>query len=93
MDKSNLNWDAIIADWRASNLRISAYCKQHDIKVSHFHYYRRRIEPLTPKSESVFMPLQINNASLSYLEYVHPDGHRFTFHQPVNAEFIKSLVK
>ena len=38
-------WKAHIEDWKASGLKQSRYCRQHDLKLHQFVYWRKKYDP------------------------------------------------
>ena len=37
-------WKRQIAGWKSSKLSQTAYCQQHGLKLSTFHYWRKRLK-------------------------------------------------
>ncbi len=46
-------WQAHFAAWKSSGLSQAEYCKQHDLKLSNFTYWRSRVN----KPQRKFMPI------------------------------------
>lgn len=38
------NWRLIYANWQASGLSKAAYCREHNISISRFHYHAVKLE-------------------------------------------------
>lgn len=87
-----------ILNWQQSGLSQKAYCQQNDIRYHVFHYwyksYRDKHKSLADNNSS-FIPLQIKSClPLSVTaELVLADGRRLLFHQPVDANFLRSLIQ
>jgi hypothetical protein len=87
---------AMIRSWQESGLNQKQYCAAQSISYPLFHYWYKRYRValgIHSKKESPFVsipgPLISGSAQT---ELVLPDGRRLVFHQPVSADFLKSLI-
>jgi transposase-like protein len=87
---------AMIEDWSRSGLSQKQYCLQHNIAYHTFYYWYKRYRTASGDStegKSLFVPLQAATfASVAPTELLLPDGRRLLFHQPVSADFLKTLI-
>lgn len=87
----------LIWQWKTSGLSQKAFCLQHQVRYSVFHYwYKQYREAHNPAAQNAasFIPLQLNTSfpTASHAELIYPDGRRLVFHQPVDAQFLKSII-
>ena len=84
----------LINQWKASGLPIKEFCVQHQLANATFHYwlkkYRNNQSPETP----AFIPVRVKDAMPGpwFAEVSFPDGKRITFHQIIDASYLKSLL-
>lgn len=88
-----------IGRWQQSGLTQKAWCEQNKVAYSSFHYWYRlfRNEQTGNKQTNrdgfvqllVQNPLSVN----PWCELVVGDGRKIFFHQPIAAEFIRSLLQ
>ena len=86
---------SLISAWQRSGLSQRAYCEQHGVRYSLFHYwykqYRQQQTILTEQAR--FMPLDIQPSPLAALvELLLADGRRLVFHHSVSADYLKALL-
>lgn len=88
-----------ISLWQQSGLTKKAWCEKNDITCSTFHYWYKRYqleesEPSTDgHNESRFVRLMVDPlATAAWCELVLRDGRKLVFHQPVSAEFMRTLI-
>lgn len=87
-----------IIRWQQSGLSQKAWCEENDIAYSSFHYWYRRFRNQQAgnkqKSADGFVQLMVEDRSMGipWCELVLSSGQRLFFHQPVPAEFIRSLL-
>jgi len=87
----------LIEQWKTSGLSQKAFCLQHEVRYSVFHYWHKRYREAhntAAHTASSFIALQINSSlpTASNAELIYPDGRRLLFHQPVDANFIKTII-
>lgn len=89
----------LVASWKDSGISQKEYCEQHHIRYHVFHYwYRRYREHQTPSDNARFVPLTLQHTSEyqsgpGAIELLLPDGKRLRFHQPVSADYLKTLIQ
>lgn len=87
-----------IIRWQQSGLSQKSWCEQYNVAYSAFHYWYRRFrnqQAVSKHSKSdgfVQLLVQDRAAGTPWCELVLGSGHRLFFHQPVSAEFIRSLL-
>jgi hypothetical protein len=87
-----------IIRWQQSGLSQKAWCEQHNIAYSAFHYWYKRFRNQQPGKNQVtndgFVQLLVQDrpAVNPWCELVLGDGKKLFFHQPVAPEFIRSLL-
>lgn len=72
-------WQSHIAGWQHSGMSQAAYCRQHDLKLTSFGYWRTRLN--RPKHISKLIPVDI--ASTTTIRLALPNGIRLE--SPVHA--------
>lgn len=85
----------IIDRWKQSGLSQKSFCENESIKPYVFYYwYRRyRIFHQSDGDESGFVKLNIEKPVSSAPVEIHfPKGVRLLFHEPVSADYLKSLI-
>ena len=85
----------MITTWQKSGLSQRAYCEQHGVRYSLFHYWYKlyRDEPSTSIEKASFVPLAIHPFPLAAsVELLLADGRRLIFHQGVSADYLKALI-
>jgi hypothetical protein len=93
----------LIEQWKTSGLSQKAFCQQHQVRYSVFHYWYKQYRVAHPQDNldnnpthnaSSFIPLQLNSCfpTASHTELIYPDGRRLVFHQQVDAHFLKALI-
>lgn len=87
---------AMIEDWQKSGQTKCAYCKEHSIVKSKFHYWNKQYKleyGSSNSNSSSFISIGLSPANdLACAEIVYPDGRRLLLHQPVAAAYIKSIL-
>jgi hypothetical protein len=99
MSKSNQQqMFGAIQQWQQSGLSQKVWCEQNNILYSSFHYWYRRFRNLQsgnkqPSTDGfVELFLQDRSSASPWCELALGKGQRISFHQPVSAAFIKSLL-
>lgn len=90
---------ASIVRWQRSGLKQKTWCKNNHIKYATFHYWYKRyrnkvLDTDTPANTSGFVQVMMDTAGTTVVqcELALPDGRRLTFHQPVSADFLRTLI-
>jgi hypothetical protein len=88
-----------IRRWQRSGLTQKDWCENNDIAYRRFHYWYRRYRIgeqgyARDQENDRFVPLVVgpSAAAGSWCELSFPEGKRLAFHQPVSAEFLRSLI-
>ena len=87
---------SLISAWQQSGLSQRAYCGQHGVRYSLFHYWykRYRDEQTAPAGQASFVSLDLQpSPSAASVELLLPDGRRLVFYQGVSAEYLKALIR
>jgi|SRR5664279_381508 len=86
----------IIEQWQRSGVTQNKFCEEQSIRYHVFHYWykRYRQQNANPqRTASSFVKLQIAKPITDgSVEIIYPGGIRIVFHEPVNSNFLKSLV-
>lgn len=87
---------SLISAWQKSGFSQRAYCEQHGVRYSLFHYwYKQYRQQQSPQAEQpLFVPLHIQLAAnkTASVELVLADGRRLVFHQGASADYLKTLI-
>ncbi len=88
---------SMIGDWKQSGQNQMAYCKTHSIPYHQFHYWYKQYKlvprpanELQPSFIEVHLPVAVDK---SCTEVIFPDGKRILFHQAVEVNFLKTLIR
>jgi hypothetical protein len=88
---------SIVEDWKQSGQNQNSYCKAHSIPYHRFHYWYKRYKIVHSTANdplSSFIEVQFpSQQSHSYAEVIYPDGKRILFHQGVEVNFLKALIR
>jgi transposase-like protein len=76
-------WRDVMADWQSSGLSIRAYCLQHRLAETAFHYWRRELrqrdaKPAARPAAAAFVPVTVIPAATLAIEVRCPSGHVVT---------------
>ena len=98
---------SFMAQWNTSGISQKTFYRQHRIQYIGFHYWYKRYREAhntAVNNASSFIPLHINLSRLlsgaigsplpfaSHAEMIYPVGRRLMFHQPVDANFLKTII-
>jgi len=84
---------ASISIWQQSGLTQREWCRQQDIPYHIFHYwYRKFKDQQGPAGNGSFVQIAMTSTPATGCEVVFTDGTRIVFHQPVTAQYLKSLL-
>lgn len=86
-------WQMLIEEHEKSGLTQIAFCKQKEIPISHFTYYRARIIN-KPAKENVFIPIHLQKQNTcSDIQILLPNGLKCIVPTVTNIAYIKQLVE
>jgi len=85
--------------WQQSGLTQKAWCENNNVAYGTFHYWykRYRNEALTASpdgsGEGGFVRLMVDSPiAAAWCELIWGDEKKLVFHQPLDVEFIRSLI-
>lgn len=91
-------WRAIVEKQEISGLSQTEYCKQNNLVISQFTYYRGliRASEHTSSKVNVFSPIKLNmteqNTS-SDIRILLPNGFQCFIPSPIDASHVKRLIE
>ena len=56
-------WDEHLSKWKESGLSQSAYCREHELNLHRFNYWKRRLSPKSPSVSLVELPISMRNTA------------------------------
>lgn len=81
-----------IDQWQQSDLSQKAFCNQINLPYHIFHYWFKRYRNKENQPSS-FIKLNVSTPStVCHAELILADGKRLVFHQPVSADYLKTLI-
>lgn len=88
-------WRTTMSAWQASGLSIRAYCLQHRLTETAFHYWRRELRqrdsmPTARLAAAAFVPVTVIPAATLTVEVRCPSGHVVTV-PAVDASLLRPL--
>jgi hypothetical protein len=91
-------WQNLIEAQQASGLSQKEFCKQRDLVLSQFVYYRCKFNNESPSKESGFMPVKVSNKELSAsaacdIKLVLPNGFQCIFPSHTDCSQVKKLIE
>lgn len=90
-------WKAFNTEYEKSNLSQAAFCKQHNLSLAKFGYYRSLLKQKTVKKEKTagtFTPVKINQSStVAEIRLSLPNGFQCAFPRDLNKAQIKELLE
>lgn len=89
-----------ISRWQQSGLTQKAWCEKNNVAYGTFHYWYKRYRMQDGNDSAdhgdagsfVQLMADTSPASASGCELLLSEGKRLVFHQPVSAEFLKTLI-
>ncbi|HVW59006.1 MAG TPA: hypothetical protein VHC48_03190 [Puia sp.] len=82
-----------IRSWQQREVSQKEWCRQQDIPYHIFHYwYRKYKDQQESPDKGAFVQLAMTSKPATSCEVVFTDGTRIVFHQPVPAQYLKSLL-
>jgi hypothetical protein len=89
---------ASISGWQQSGLSQKAWCVKHSITYSVFHYWYKKFrdhhsrEGVSTAAGFVQMVVPNGPSDVPWCELVINQNRKLVFHQPLNIDFIRSLI-
>ena len=96
------HWTEHVASWQSSGLSQNAWCREHNVKISQFGYWKRKLvgpdkpQHSQPTSEApAFVPLAVSNTSASTngLRLHLPNGCEFSGIEAHHLPILTSLME
>lgn len=82
-----------IDQWQQSGLTQKSFCQKVNLSYHIFHYWYKRYRDKSIKPSSSFIKLDVSAMSVAaHAELILADGKRLLFHQPVSADYLKTLI-
>lgn len=87
-----------ITDWQQSGLSQKAWCEKHSITYSVFHYWYKKFrvhhsgKGVSTDAGFVQLVAPIGASNVPWCELVINQNKKLVFHQPLNIDFIRSLI-
>lgn len=89
-------WETIIAEYEKSGMSQIAFCKQNELTLAQFGYYRGALKPkqnLPKKPSNAFVPVKINQqTSASEIRLTLPNGFHCTLPSDIEGSRAKELI-
>ncbi|MBL4681967.1 MAG: hypothetical protein JKY88_14745 [Pseudomonadales bacterium] len=92
-DANSVHWKQHVKAWQTSGLSQRAYAHKHDLTLSSFYYWQRKLKPSRRISTPRFAPVKVSQSpSLNPIRIVHPSG--FVIECPVGTDvaWLQSLM-
>ena len=93
MEANRERWEAEFKKWEKSGLTRNEYCKQHDISISTFDYWRGRIKKRTATKELVRLPIPYEAVEPSPIILELPNGIRIQIPAGYQRETLKEILE
>lgn len=82
-----------IDQWQQSDLSQKAFCQAVNLRYHVFHYWYKCYRNKASEPSSSFIKLNVSAPSAVCLaELILVDGKRLLFHEPVSADYLKTLI-
>ncbi len=87
-----------ITRWQQSGLSQKAWCSKHRISYAVFHYWYKKFrghqskKSVSPAAGFVQLVAPAGPSNLPWCELVINQNKKLVFHQPLNVDFIRSLM-
>ncbi len=89
-------WKTLIAEYEISGLSQVEFCKQNELSLAQFSYYRGALKPEQRTSKnppSTFVPVKVNQqAAINEMRVILPNGFQFAFPSEIESSRIKELI-
>jgi hypothetical protein len=90
-------WNKMIDEHQASGLSQKEFCRQHDLVLSQFVYYRCQLKNRFSAKESSFTPVKVTAndgvTSSTAIKLILPNGFQCVFSSRTEASQVKRLVE
>lgn len=87
----------LIEQWKQSGISQNAFCEQQSIRFHKFYYWYkcyRKDNGISDENNGGFVKLKIEKPHVAPLVEIHfPGGVRVLFHEPVNSNYLKTLIR
>ncbi len=83
---------AMIEQWQQSGLNQKQFCLGKNIPYPSFHYWYKVFRQQQTAGSGSFVALQVKRQFQPNVELQLADGRRIIFHEPVSADFLKTLI-
>lgn len=86
-------WEDHIQAWRESGVSQTAYCRQNDLKMHRWWYWRKRISQ-SSDSEITFVPLNFSSGKIhrAGVNVVTPNGYRIEVDHGFDFSKLRQLI-
>jgi hypothetical protein len=86
-------WEGHIQAWRESGLSQASYCRQNDLKMHRWWYWRKRISH-PADSEITFVPLNFSSDRMyrAGVKVVTPNGYRIEVDHGFDLSKLRQLI-
>ena len=87
-----------ITGWQQSGLSQKAWCAKHNITYCVFHYWYKKFRnhqsknTVSPATGFVQLVVPDGPSNVPWCELVINQNRKLVFHQPLNIDFIRSLI-
>lgn len=82
-----------IRAWQSLGVSQKQYCRSQNITYYLFHYWYRKFKEEQGGTPEGFIQLPSPvSSTLPFAEITFPSGRRILLHQPVSADYLKSLA-
>jgi hypothetical protein len=90
-------WVQKLQDWEMSGLKRAEYCRQNQIPVSTFDYWRKRIRKESALSSDekglVKLPMFLKQSTQVSYSIDYPSGHKIQIPENYSSEPLKRLIR
>jgi hypothetical protein len=94
--KSRAEWFDLVKDQMASGLTQTEFCKNHNLILARFTYYKKQLSLETDQqSDASFSPVIVNqplNVKISDIKIELPNGFRCHVPTTISSEKLKQLI-
>ena len=90
-------WKKLVETQQTSDLSQKEFCRQHNLILSQFVYYRSQVKNTATAKESSFTPVKVatNNSvtSATDIKLILPNGFQCVFASGIEVSQVKRLVE
>ena len=92
-DANSAHWKQHVKAWQTSGLSQRAYAHKHDLTLSSFYYWQRKLKPGRRVSKRRFASVKVTPAqSTSFIRLVHPSGLVIECPAGTDVAWLQSLM-